>query len=381
MTPLIVFSHLRWDFVFQRPQQVLTRLAASRPVLFVEEPVPGAAQATLETYCPSPGVQVLRMQLPGTRHGFDDEHMEGVLTLLREYLAAHRMDPYVLWFYTPMAYPLALGLSPCGMVYDCMDELSAFDFAPRALVERERALLEEADLVFTGGHSLYEAKRQHHADVHCFPSSVDHAHFGRVGLEDHPDQCALQQPRLGYYGVIDERLDLALIGELADARPAWQIVMVGPVVKIDPQSLPRRPNLHWMGQRRYDELPAFLAGWEVCLMPFALNASTRFISPTKTLEYLAAGKPVVSTPIPDVAHQHPELLAIAASPAAFVSACERILAWREEERHAFASAARHAVSQTSWDRTADAMQALLGRFDPHAPSNRLPIDVPLVLTA
>ena len=363
MNPLIVFSHLRWDFVYQRPQQVLSRLAAERDVFFVEEPMPGAASARLETYAPCSGVVVLRMHLPGTAAGFGDEHMAGVLALLRAYLAAHEIDDYLLWFYTPMAYPLAQGLSPRGMVYDCMDELAAFDFAPRALIERETALLGEADLVFAGGHSLYEAKRRRHPDVHCFPSSVDHAHFGQAGVPDHPDQQALPRPRLGYYGVIDERLDLALIAALAEARPEWQIVMVGPLAKIDPAGLPRRANLHWMGQRRYDELPAFLSGWDICLMPFALNDATRLISPTKTLEYLAAGKPVVTTPIPDVAHQHPDLLAVARTPEDFVAACEAILGRDATQKAAFGASARAAVSQTSWERTAAAMALLLRRLD------------------
>jgi glycosyltransferase involved in cell wall biosynthesis len=284
-------------------------------------------------------------------------------SLLGEYLRDNRIDDYLLWFYTPMAVPLARGLTPRGMVYDCMDELAAFDFAPPALIARENALFDEVDLVFTGGRSLYESKRNRHADVHCFASSVDHAHFARRGVDDHPDQRDIAHPRLGYYGVIDERLDLGLVAALADARPDWQVVMVGPVVKIDPAGLPRRANLHWMGQRRYDELPAFLAGWDVCLMPFALNASTRFISPTKTLEYLAAGKPVVSTAVRDVAQQYAAVVPIAASAGEFVAACEAILARDDAARARFQAAAAAVVADTSWDRTAAAMQALLRRFD------------------
>jgi len=366
MTSLVVFSHLRWDFVYQRPQQLLSRLAAQRDVLFVEEPIPGADSARAETYSPCSGVTVLRMHLPGSAGGFADEHMADVLRLLRDHLAERGIADYLLLFYTPMAYPLAQGLSPRGIVYDCMDELSAFDFAPPVLLERESALLGEADLVFAGGHGLYEAKRHRHDDVHCFPSSVDHAHFGQSGLQDHPDQMALPTPRLGYYGVIDERIDLALIASLADARPAWQIVMVGPVAKINPADLPRRSNIHWMGQRRYDELPAFLTGWDVCLMPFALNDATRYISPTKTLEYLAAGKAIVTTPIPDVVHQHPDLLAVARTPNDFVAACEVLVQRDANRRNLFAASARTAVSETSWERTAAAMGLLLGELEVRA---------------
>ncbi|MCZ2497954.1 glycosyltransferase [Xylophilus sp. Kf1] len=363
MTPLIVFCHLRWDFVYQRPQQLMSRLASARQVVFVEEPIPGAAEARLETYSPCDGVTVLRMHLPSVGAGFHDAHVDGMRAMLRGWLADRSIDEYLLWFYTPMALPLAQGLSPRGMVYDCMDELAAFDFAPPELIARENALFDNVDLVFTGGRSLYESKRGRHDDVHCFPSSVDHAHFGRTGVADHPDQAALAHPRLGYYGVIDERLDLDLVAALADAHADWQVVMVGPLAKITPESLPRRANLHWMGQRRYDELPAFLAGWDVCLLPFALNASTRFISPTKTLEYLAAGKAAVSTPIRDVAEQYAQVVPIAATPAEFVAACEVILGRTPAEAAAFAEAAADTVSATSWDRTAGAMQDLLRRFD------------------
>ena len=360
MTPLIVFCHLRWDFVYQRPQQLLSRLAASRRIVFVEEPIFGAADARLEVYEPCDGVTVLRMHLAGAGAGFHDAQMG---PSLQRWLADEFIDEYLLWFYTPMALPLARGLTPRGMVYDCMDELSAFDFAPPELIALENALFDTVDLVFTGGRSLYESKRHRHDDVYCFPSSVEHAHFGRSGLADHPDQASLPHPRLGYYGVIDERLDLELVAALADAHAEWQIVMVGPLAKIGPESLPRRPNLHWMGQRRYDELPAFLAGWDICLMPFALNASTRFISPTKTLEYLAAGKPAVSTPIRDVADQYAQVVPIAATADEFVAACEAILPRTPAEAAAFSSAAADTVSATSWDRTAGAMQALLRRFD------------------
>jgi glycosyltransferase involved in cell wall biosynthesis len=363
MTTLIVFSHLRWDFVYQRPQQLMSRLAMTHPVVFVEEPMPGADHAWLEQHSPCAGVIVLRMHLPGHGAGFHDEHFSGMQALLGRYLIDNRIEDYALWFYTPMALPMAEGLTPRGMVYDCMDELAAFDFAPPALIARENALFDAVDLVFTGGRSLYESKRSRHADVHCFPSSVDHGHFGRRDVEDHPDQRAIARPRLGYYGVIDERLDLSLVAALADAHPEWQVVMVGPVVKIDPASLPRRANVHWMGQRRYDELPAFLAGWDVCLMPFALNASTRFISPTKTLEYLAAGKPAVSTPVRDVAQQYAAVVPIAATPAEFVAACEDILARDAGAQIRFQAMALDMVAATSWDRTAAAMQALLARFE------------------
>jgi UDP-galactopyranose mutase len=367
MTTLIVFSHLRWDFVYQRPQQLLSRIAQRHAVLFVEEPVPNAARATLERLSPCEGVTVLRPHLTGGATGFHDDHIPQLQALLATYLGQNAIDDYWLWFYTPMAMPLAAELSPQGVVYDCMDELAAFRHAPRQLLQRESALFRIADLVFTGGQSLYESKRDRHEHVHCFASSVDTAHFARAAQApgsradhpDHPDQAGIAHPRLGYCGVVDERVDLALIAALADAHADWQVVMVGPVVKIDPGTLPRRPNIHWLGQRSYQELPELIAGWDVCLLPFELNQATRYISPTKTLEYMAAGKAVVSTPIRDVAGPYAGVVAIADGPRAFVAACEAALAASDGDKAAQAEARAAILGATSWDRTAREMVELI----------------------
>jgi glycosyltransferase involved in cell wall biosynthesis len=255
-------------------------------------------------------------------------------------------------------------LEAAAVVYDCMDELSAFKGAPPELIERERALMGKADAVFTGGYSLYEAKRDRHPNIHPFPSSVDIAHFAQARREqaDPPEQAALPRPRMGFYGVLDERFDIALLDGIARLRPDWQFVMVGPVVKIDPADLPRRPNIHYPGGKSYAELPAWLSGWDVALMPFALNESTRFISPTKTPEYLAAGRPVVSTPITDVVRSYgePGIVRIAATPEAFVAAIEEALAdgagpkagpWLKE--------ADAILADMSWDQTWARMKGLI----------------------
>lgn len=357
MSALVVFSHLRWNFVYQRPQHLLSRLARRRPVMFLEEPVPDSS-TWLEREMPAPGVLVLRPHVANGTMGFHDETMEAVRGMLSDAMADAGFVDYLLWFYTPMALPLARGLRPQGVVYDCMDELSAFRYAPPELAERERELLQLADLVLTGGPSLYASKRSRHANVHCLPSSVDAAHFSRTPPE-HPSQVDLPQPRLGYYGVIDERLDLDLLAAIAEARPEWQLVMVGPVAKLDPESLPQRPNLHWLGQRSYDELPAHLVGWDVCLLPFALNESTRFISPTKTLEYLAAGRPCVSTRIRDVAEPYADVVTIADDAPAFVTACDEILGWPPDAHAAYRERAATHVAATSWDRTVARIEALL----------------------
>jgi UDP-galactopyranose mutase len=265
-----------------------------------------------------------------------------------------------------MAVGFTAGLTPDAVVYDCMDELSLFRGAPAELVEREARLLAGADLVFTGGQSLYEAKRERHGSVHAFPSSIDAQHFGRAraALPEPADQASIPRPRLGYFGVIDERIDLDLLAGVADARPDWQIVMLGPVVKIDPATLPRRANLHYLGMKDYGELPVYLAGWDAALMPFARNESTRFISPTKTPEYLAGGRPVVSTPIRDVVRPYGELglVEIAEDPISFVAAVERALALGAEAssgREAWLRKVDELLVRGSWNRTWREMSELL----------------------
>ncbi|HJT88707.1 MAG TPA: NAD(P)-binding protein, partial [Bryobacteraceae bacterium] len=281
--------------------------------------------------------------------------------LMRDLVAKEQPSEYILWFYTPMALPLAEGLNPHAVVYDCMDELSAFLNAPPELLEREQELLQRADLVFTGGPSLYRAKQDRHPRVYCFPSSVDAKHFAAAanGMAEAEDQQSLPHPRLGYFGVIDERLDVPLLQAMAEAHPEWQIVMVGPVVKIDPATLPRKPNIHYYGQRSYQQLPAYLKGWDVCLLPFARNASTKYISPTKTLEYMAAGKMIASTPITDVAEPYGEIVYLGGTPEEFVGACERALQAGTEERAERQKKMRDVLSRTSWDATAQRMRELM----------------------
>jgi glycosyltransferase involved in cell wall biosynthesis len=362
MKTLVVFSHLRWNFVYQRPQHLLSRLAMRWRVIFVEEPYLNAERNELERFEPTPGVEVWRPHVTGDAPGFHDDHLPALQRLLAEAMREQAVEDYWIWFYTPMALPLATGLTPRGVVYDCMDELSAFKNAPRQLVQRENALFKLADLVFTGGRSIYNAKRSRHPDVHCFPSSVDAKHFAKA-TQDHPLQAAIAHPRLGYCGVIDERINLHLIEEVAKARPDWQIVMVGPTAKIDPTALPRQANIHWLGQQSYDDLPAFIGGWDICLMPFALNEATRYISPTKTLEYMACGRPSVSTSIRDVVEPYGQLVQIADTPEGFVISCEEILQRSHEEQLDHARALAEVVGRTSWDGTAQAMAELIVQAD------------------
>ena len=354
--PLVVFGHLRWDFVYQRPQHVLSRLAVHRRVVYVEEPEhdpTGPARFALSR--PAPGVLVCRPLLPTPAAGFDAAALAALRPLLLELVEREGLDEVVAWLYTPMALPLARALEPIVLVYDCMDELSLFLGAPPEMLPREAELMRTADVVFTGGTSLYRAKRDRHPNVHCFPSSVDAAHF-RHPRPEPADQAVLPRPRLGFYGVIDERMDLPILDALARTHPEWQIVLVGPVVKIDPAVLPRHPNLHYLGQRSYDALPAYIGGWDVCLLPFALNDATRFISPTKTLEYMAAERPIVSTPITDVAEPYGGIVHLAETPERFVRACEAALEAGPAERAARGARMRAVLAHTSWDATAAAME-------------------------
>jgi len=359
MPTLIVYCHLRWDFVFQRPQHLMTRLAQHYQILFVEEPVYHEGQAHLKMKAVAPNITVCQPHTAIHATGFHDDQIPTLQSLLSG-LVPEGEQP-VVWFYTPMALPLLQGLHPALVVYDCMDELAAFKNAPKQLLQREMALLKIADLVFTGGPSLYESKRERHSSAHCFPSSVDAVHFRQAQDRDtdHRDQAHLAHPRLGFYGVIDERFDTELIKAMAAARPDWQIILVGPVVKIDPAKLPQGPNIHYYGQRTYDELPRFLAGWDVCLLPFALNESTKFISPTKVLEYMAAELPSVSTPITDVKVPYGDIVAIADTPEKFVAACERMLSASAEQMAAMTLRMRAIVAATSWDKTADRMHELI----------------------
>lgn len=359
---IVVFSHLRWNFVFQRPQHLLSRLANARRIFFVEEPLRGDGRARWEKHqAPGSTVVVCTPITPIEDHGYCSAQMPYLQELLTSLLEEEEVHSAAAWFYTPMALPLAAAFEPSLVIYDCMDELTGFHGAPPQLAEQETELFRRADVVFTGGRSLYQSKRGKNPNVHCFPSSVDFVHYAQARNSelDHPHQAGLGRPRLGYFGVIDERLDLLLLRTLAETHPEWEIAMVGPVVKIDPEALPQFPNIHYFGQRSYEELPKFLAGWDVCLLPFALNDATRYISPTKTLEYMAGGKAIVSTPIRDVAEPYGDVVRIAATSAEFVRACEEALSEPMEEKINRASRMREILDNTSWDATASQMEALI----------------------
>lgn len=364
---LLCLSHLRWGFVWQRPQHLLSRFARHRRVYFFEEAAYHDGPPRLEIHrSAESGVIVAVPHIPHSEAHATESHLR---QMLDDLLAAERSTRFVLWYYTPMALPFSAHLQPLAVAYDCMDELSAFKNAPPELRGLEQNLFRRADVVFTGGQSIYESKKAQHANVHAFPSSVDVPHFAqaRTITEEPEDLKAIAHPRIGYCGVIDERLDIDLVAGVADARPDWHLVMVGPTAKIDPATLPRRANIHYLGGKTYTELPAYFAGWDAAMLPFAHNESTRYISPTKTPEYLAAGLPVVSTAIRDVVRPYgdKQLARIGDTVDEWVRAIEANLTVDRQDEDWRRRVDAH-LATISWDRTWQAMadqlaQAVRGR--------------------
>lgn len=355
-TDLLVFSHLRWDFVFQRPQHLLSRHAKHRRVFYFEEPVFGMTEVPrLHLRETSENVLVVIPYLPTD---IEPSKMESALTdLVDELVYEEELIDYTAWYYTPMALNFTRHLEPRATIFDCMDELSLFHGAPQSLIDLEGELMKRADVVFTGGHSLYEAKKSNHHNIHPFPSSIDFHHFAqaRQRLVEPDDQVNIPHPRIGFYGVIDERFNIDLLMQIADLRPEYQFVVIGPVVKIDPRTLPRRSNIHYLGKKEYHALPLYVASWDCAMMPFALNDATKYISPTKTPEFLAAGRPVVSTSIRDVVHPYAQqkLVHIADNPEDFVDAIDMAMA--EKKNPEWIDRVDHYLRDNSWDNTFEKM--------------------------
>ena len=333
---LVCLSHLRWDFVYQRPQHLMSRASEHFDVTYVEEPVfEGDGEPHLH-WSERGSVKICVPALPERRRAEDVYSAtvaKTVAELLGSYLTNRPAGLRVLWYYTPMALAFSQSIDADVVVYDNMDELSAFLGASSVMAKMEDELLERADVVFTGGMSLYAAKRDRHSNVHAFPSCVDIEHFRQArGLTGAvvAEQKNIPTPIVGFFGVIDERLDVRLLDEIATLRANFNFVMVGPVVKINAATLPRRANIHWLGAKGYATLPRYLSGWSAGFMPFALNESTRFISPTKTPEFLAAGLQVVSTPIVDVVNSYGKLglVEIATGPAEFAAKLDVVMSGR-----------------------------------------------------
>jgi glycosyltransferase involved in cell wall biosynthesis len=376
--PIVVHCHLRWDFVWQRPQQIFSRLAAHHPITFIEEPVWQDSEHRLEISEPHPNVvRLVPVLCAGERNDDTDTQYAAVLPLLRRAVSEHpvlrgRFASPIQWFYSPMAAPYFLdGFDAAATIYDCMDELAQFRFAPASLREREQLLISKADVVFTGGYQLFQSKSRCHSNVHFYGCGVDAEHFSKARQPETelPAEVAkLPRPIFGYFGVIDERLDYALLAQIAQEMPDASIVMVGPFAKVEEDSLPKFSNIHWLGQRAYTELPALVKSFDVCLMPFALNDATQYINPTKTLEYMAAGKPVVSTAVPEVLHHFTPIVDVALTAEEFIAAIERAA---RSPRAELIEQGIDRANRASWDSIVSAMRGHMldsARPDLHAPA-------------
>ncbi|MBA2423127.1 MAG: glycosyltransferase family 1 protein [Chitinophagales bacterium] len=361
--PLICFSHLRWDFVYQRPQHILSRFAASQPVFYFEEPLLNEQESYLEVSRREHNLTIVRPHLNVSSSCSEEEISETQRRLLDRWLFEEIGEQFILWYYTPMALLFSDHLQPRLLIYDCMDELSAFRFAPSHLKLMEHELLRRADLVFTGGFSLFESRKNSSQNIFLFPSSVDKKHFHCArSISDEPeDQAVIRGPKAGYAGVIDERLDVKLLYEMATLSPQWSFIMIGPVVKINPEILPKSNNIFYLGKKSYHDLPAYMSGWRFGLLPFALNESTQFISPTKTPEYLAAGLQVISTPIKDVidTYANKELIRIGRTGDEFSSILNQ--STDELVDAAWAKKVDAFIEQNSWDATWKKMNDLMLR--------------------
>lgn len=363
---IVVFSHLRWGFVWQRPQQFLSRFAKKHPVLFFEEPFfdrPEGSEPDVSYHRVMPNVTVATPHMAAS-WGTNPEmpHM------LRKFARAaiERMnedgsfDRPLLWYYSPMDSSWSLGhIENRGIVYDSMDELSQFSGAPRSLMANEQRLMDHSDIVFTGGYELWTKKKQRHGNAHFFGCGVEYSHFSKAqdsGTSIPPDIDFMKRPILGWFGVVDERVDYALLAEMARMRQHWSFAIVGPVVKMDPNLLPHAPNLFWLGQRDYQVLPNYCRAFDVNMMAFAINAATEFINPTKALEYLATGKPVISTPVKDVVRQYSDLVEIARTPEEFIKAAERALENPDQDR---IQRGIEKAKASSWEATVATMQRLI----------------------
>lgn len=350
---MIVFCHLRWNFVYQRPQHLISRMSQNLKVLLIEEPI--GYEPDEEN---SGNLIVINENLHVLQPKVKD--IESITAIIPQYIK--NSDPLLGWFYSASFTPLLDLFEFETIVYDCMDELTLFKGAPEHLIAQEKYLLANADIVFTGGKSLYESKKQHHSNVYCFPSSVDQKHFAQAlnGVSIPQDIAHLQEPVVGYFGVIDERIDLQLLRATAKKMPNVSFVMIGPLAKIDQSDLPQEENIHYLGMKAYNELPSYLKGFDIAMMPFAINDATKYISPTKTLEYMAAGKPIISTKITDVVRDYSICVNLIETSDEF---CEAITYLFDKRDQLSLQLEYYDILQnTSWDVTAAKMQSIIKTF-------------------
>lgn len=349
---MIVFCHLRWHFVYQRPQHIISRISKTMKTLFIEEPLYNNESKE------SGNLIIINDMLHVLQPNVKD--IESIAAIIPEYVK--NKDIPVGWFYSAIFCPLSECIDFETIVYDCMEELSLLKGSAKNVINQEKYLISNADIIFTSGKSLYELKKQWHTNVHCFPSSVDEPHFAKAlnGIKVADDVANLQSPIVGYYGVIDERIDFALLHETALKLPNVSFVMIGPLSKIEKNDLPQEDNIHYLGMKSYNELPHYLKAFDIAMIPFAVNDTTKYISPTKTLEYMSAGKPIISTKITDIVHDYGICLSMVESADEFYEAIKFAL---DKTDHFSMELEYHKIlKKTSWDITAVKMKSIIKTF-------------------
>lgn len=347
---MIVFCHLRWQFVYQRPQHVIERLSHHLKVLFVEEPLPNSTSHS------SGNLIVVNDNLHILQPNVED--VKSIAKILPEYVN-NKSIPFG-WFYSASFSPLLEELNFQTVVYDCMDEPSLIKGDSQELLNQEEYLMSHADIIFTNVQSLFESKKQHHPNVHLFPGSVDKTHFNKAWNSSTPEDIAhIQSPIVGYYGIIDEQIDFSLLQETALKLPNVSFVMIGPRM-IDEEHLPKEANIHFLEMKSYDELPNYLKAFDIAMMPFVLNDATKYISPTKTLEYMAAGKPIISTKTTDVVRDYRRCVSLVENADEFSNAITFLL--DKMDRLSLEMEYYRILKKTSWDATTDKMESLIRTF-------------------
>jgi len=355
---IVCFAEHGWNFTSDRPQHLLKRFAKGFRVFYIESPAFHANTDRYDITLTDEQVIVVVPHLQG------DPTQQDVTTRWRELLIRlfneERIDSYIFWYYTPQALKVSNHFTPDLVIYDCMDRPSETD----VMHESEHELLEFADVVFTSGQRVFEATRKLHENTYLFPNSIDRDHFAaaRAFKFDPPDQANIPHPRFGFFGEIDQRIDFDLLVTVSKKRPQWHFILVGSVVNVSASQLPNYRNFHYLGAKRYEELPHYIGGWDITMIPFAHNDYTRFINPIKTAEYLAAGKPVISAPITDVIRPYgiSGLVSIAGTANEFVKVAEEMLAADQEAKSTWLYKVDRYLAGQSWDKTWGEMMGLIG---------------------
>lgn len=316
---IVCLSSTRWSFLWQRPQQIMSRLCARHDILYVDPPFPVAEEQVrgisndesgtlivknLQTI--NDALQIFR-PLEISRFSYPDLDSNELLKMNQELLQCQIQKALfqlgwqhpLLWLYDPRNVNLVDQLNPCGVIYDCVDSFRSFSWSHPHVSIWEEALVDRADVVLATSRALYQERLRKNRYTFLVPNAADYKHFSPwQGYEKPADITAISRPRLGFIGAIYEWVDLELLQVIADKSPAWNLVLIGP--KQHGLQLPERSNIHWLGQRGYAELPAYVHSFDVALIPFLVNETTQHANPIKFWEYLAAGKPVVSTLLPEI---------------------------------------------------------------------------------